>query len=69
VSTVTTVSTARAARIQAIRQGAEVRQALGQAATHELLSDGRHVVRLRGRVGAGQSVAAAIANIREEPGT
>jgi hypothetical protein len=58
-----TVSTARAARLAAIVAGAEVRAALGQGATYELLSDGRHRVRLRQRVGIGATVAEAIDQI------
>jgi hypothetical protein len=63
----------RAAAVAGIRVAAEVRAALGQAGHHELLPGGQHKValfdraagKLRGGVGA--TVAAAVANAREEP--
>ena len=69
-TTPTTTDTARSARIEAIRNGAVVRAALGQAAHHELLLDGRHHVSVfdqaRGRLreGTGATVAEAIAQIQ-----
>jgi hypothetical protein len=58
----------RARRLAAIVTGAEVRRQLGQAATHTLLDDGRHEVRLHHRAGIGWTVAEAIGNMRPEAG-
>ena len=60
---------ARRQRVVGIQAGATVRAALGQAAQHELTPDGQHVVRLRGMIGVGATVAEAIENIREEART
>jgi hypothetical protein len=68
-----TMTDTRAARVQSIQDAAQARQALGQAAHHDLLPDGRHRVRLydrhRGRllVGIVTTVAEAISNISKEP--
>ena len=61
----TTTTTTRSARLAAIVGGAMVRRHLGQAAQHEVLDDGQHVVRLHGRVGVRPTVAEAIASIKE----
>jgi len=55
-----TRNTDKAARVQAIRDGATVRHALGQAALHERLRDGRHRVILRGQVFIGGTLREAI---------
>ena len=59
-----TSTTDRAARVQAIRDGARVRRALGQAALHELLPDGQHKVVVRGQVYVGATVEEAIQKAR-----
>ncbi|MGA2066502.1 MAG: hypothetical protein ABSG86_16115 [Thermoguttaceae bacterium] len=70
-STASTISTAT---IEAIRSAAEAREALGQAATHQQLDDGRQQVqfydRAAGRllVGTGATVAAAVARVRQQHG-
>lgn len=63
-----TRNTDRAARIQAIRDGAAVRHALGQAALHERLPDGQHKIILRGRVSVGATVQEAIDAAKEARG-
>ncbi|MGA2034438.1 MAG: hypothetical protein ABSG68_19505 [Thermoguttaceae bacterium] len=64
-----------ATRVAAIRAGAEVRAALGQAAQYAPLPDGRHRVSIYDRsagrllVGTGATLSEAIQNVREEPHT
>jgi hypothetical protein len=57
---------ARRARIDAIRFGATVRQALGQSATHRRLADGRHAVTIDGRTFTGATLDQAIRRAREQ---
>jgi len=63
---ITTNRDRREARIEAIRQGAIVRSALGQAAIHRRFPDGRHEVIVRGQVHVGASLYLAIDIAREE---
>ena len=54
----------RQARVQAIRDGARVRQALGQGALHDHV-DGEHVVVCQGERYIGHTIDAAIRVARE----
>ena len=54
-----------AARVAAIRAGAEARAVLGQAAQYARLPDGWHQVTIRGRVAVGVTLAEAIDQARE----
>ena len=58
-------TTRRAARIQAIIDGALVRQHLGQAAIHRRLVDGRHQIVVRGMVFVGSNLDEAIDAARQ----
>jgi hypothetical protein len=60
----TTAADARRARVQAIRDAATVRAALGQAAAHRRLDDGRHEVTIGGRLGIGDTLDEAISEVR-----
>lgn len=57
-------TTDRAVRVRAIADGAHVRHALGQAAQHELLADGQHLITFRGRRFTGKTVEEGIAVAR-----
>ncbi len=57
---------ARRARVQLIRDGAIVRQAFGQRATHRLLPDRRHEISIRGRTATGDTLQGAIDQAREQ---
>jgi hypothetical protein len=56
----------RAIRIEAIRDAAIVRAALGQRALYRRLDDGRHQVRIDGRLGIGDTLDQAIDAARRE---
>ena len=55
----------RQRRIETIRDGAVVRQYLGQAAQYRRLSDGRHEVTHRGWVFTGTTLEEAIEKAKE----
>jgi hypothetical protein len=55
---------ARTARVAEIQAGALTRAALGQAATYQHLDDGRHQVTIRGRTCTGNTLDAAIREVR-----
>jgi len=56
----TSTPTTRSARVQAIVDGARVRQALGQAALYRRLPDGQHEVVFRGERFVGSTLDQAI---------
>jgi hypothetical protein len=57
---------ARRARITAIRDAATVRAALGQAATHRRLDDGRHEIIVSGRTTTADTLDQAIRAARRQ---
>ena len=60
------LATTRRARIEAIRSGGLVRQALGQAATYRRLDDGRHEVSIRGQTTVAPTLDQAIDQARTQ---